>query len=121
MNIACYLRMSAREYGDKVVAMEGDRQTTYSELDDKSNRIACWLRKSGVQPGERGVIYMPNNIEYYYLLFGMFKAGVIPIPLNYRFQKEELRYVLTDSGASLMFVLERISFWETAMGPFKRP
>jgi long-chain acyl-CoA synthetase len=99
--------MSAREYGDKVVAMEGDRQITYSELDDKSNRIACWLRKSGVQPGERGIIYMPNNIEYYYLLFGMFKAGVIPIPLNYRFQKEEIRYVLTDSGASLMFVLER--------------
>ncbi len=107
MNIACYLRMSAREYGDKVVAMEGDRQITYSELDDKSNRIAGWLRKSGVQPGERGIIYMPNNIEYYYLLFGMFKAGVIPIPLNYRFQKEEIRYVIMDSGASLMFVLER--------------
>ena len=107
MNIACYLKMSAREYGDKVVAMEGDRQITYSELDDKSNRIAGWLRKSGVQPGERGIIYMPNNIEYYYLLFGMFKAGVIPIPLNYRFQKEEIRYVIMDSGASLMFVLER--------------
>ena len=107
MNIACYLRMSTREYSDKVVAMEGDRQITYSELDDKSNRIARWLRESGVRPGERGIIYMPNNIEYYYLLFGMFKAGVIPIPLNYRFQKEEIRYVIMDSGASLMFVLER--------------
>ena len=107
MNIACYLRMSAREYGDKVVAMEGDREITYSELDDKSNRIASWLRKSGVRPGERGIIYMPNNIEYCYLLFGMFKAGVIPIPLNHRFQKEDIRYVIMDSGASLMFVLER--------------
>jgi acyl-CoA synthetase (AMP-forming)/AMP-acid ligase II len=27
--------------------------------------------------------------------------------LNYRFQKEEIRYVIMDSGASLMFVLER--------------
>ena len=107
MNIATYLRMNARQYEGKMVVIEENREITYKDLEEGSDKIANWLRSSGVKPGERGIIYMPNNIDYYYLLFGMFKAGVIPIPLNYRFQKEEIRYVLNDSGAVLMFALEK--------------
>lgn len=107
MNIAAYLRMCVREYGDNLVTIDGNRETTYNELEETSNRIANWLKNTGVKPEERGIIYLPNCTEYFYFLFGMLKAGVIPIPLNYRFQKEELRYILDDSGAVMVFTLEK--------------
>ncbi len=40
-------------------------------------------------------------------MYGALKAGIVPIPLNYRFQKEELRYVLKDSGAAAVFTLSQ--------------
>jgi long-chain acyl-CoA synthetase len=107
MNVATYLRMKVREYGDNLVAIDGDRKTTYNQLEETSNKIANWLKTTGIKPGERGIIYLPNCTEYFYFLFGMFKVGIIPIPLNYRFQKEELRYIFKDSGATLVFTLSQ--------------
>ena len=107
MNIATYYRMRAREFGNNLVTIDGDRETTYGQLEEISNKIANWLRDTGVQPGERGIIYLPNCTEYFYFLYGALKAGAVPIPLNYRFQKEELRYVLKDSGAVAVFTLSQ--------------
>jgi len=107
MNIAAYLRMRVREYGDNLVVIDGDRKTTYNQLEERTNKVANWLKDSGVKPGVKGIIYLPNCTEYFYFLYGMLKAGVIAIPLNYRFQKEELKYVLEDSGAGLVFTLSQ--------------
>ena len=107
MNIATHVRMRAREFGNNLVTIEGDKETTYNQLEERSNKVANWLKETGIKPGERGIIYLPNCTEYYYFMHGAFKAGVVPIPLNYRFQKEELRYVLKDSGAVAVFTLSQ--------------
>jgi long-chain acyl-CoA synthetase len=107
MNIATYFRMRAREFGNNLVTIDGDRKTTYNQLEEISNKIANWLKGTGIKPGERGIIYLPNCTEYFYFMYGALKAGIVPIPLNYRFQKEELRYVLKDSGAVAVFTLSQ--------------
>ncbi|MFA7464836.1 MAG: class I adenylate-forming enzyme family protein [Syntrophales bacterium] len=107
MNISTYFRMRAREFGDNLVAIDGERKTTYSQLEERSNKVANWLKDTGIKPGERAIIYLPNCTEYFYFMYGAYKAGIVAIPLNYRFQKEELRYVLKDSGAVIIFTLSR--------------
>ena len=107
MNLSTYYRMRAREFGNNLVAIDGDRKTTYNQLEEISNKVANWLKGTGIKPGERGIIYLPNCTEYFYFMYGALKAGIVPIPLNYRFQKEELRYVLKDSGAAAVFTLSQ--------------
>ena len=87
MNIATYFRMQAREFGGNLVSIDGDRQTTYSQLEENSNKVANWLKDTGIKPGERGIIYLPNCTEYFYFMYGALKAGIVAIPLNYRFRK----------------------------------
>jgi long-chain acyl-CoA synthetase len=107
MNIATYFRMRAREFGNNIVTIDGDRKTTYHQLEEISNKVANWLTETGITPGERGIIYLPNCTEYFYFLYGALKASIVTIPLNYRFQKEEIRYALKDSGAVAVFTLRQ--------------
>jgi long-chain acyl-CoA synthetase len=107
VNIGTYFRMKAREFGSNLVAIDGDRETTYTQIEEISNKIANWLKDTDIKPGDRAIIYLPNCTEYFYFMVGTLKAGIVPIPLNYRFQKEELRYVLKDSGAVAVFTLSQ--------------
>lgn len=107
MNVAAYLRLQSREFGNKLAIIDGNKETTYTRLEEVSNQVANWLKDTGVKPGERAVVYLPNCTEYLFFIHGMYKAGVVAIPLNYRFQKEELKYVFSDSGASVVVTLKQ--------------
>lgn len=107
MNVGTYLRLQSREFGNKLAIIDGDRKTTYGQLEEASNKVANWLKSTGIKPGERGVVYLPNCTEYLFFIHGMYKAGIVAIPLNYRFQKEELKYVFEDSGASIVVTLKQ--------------
>src|SRR5215210_2350761 len=49
-------------------------------------------------------VYLYNGNEYLEAMLGAFKARVAPFNVNYRYVAEELRYLLTDSGASAIVV-----------------
>src|SRR5699024_820213 len=43
--------------------------------------------------------YMQNNVETLETYLGAMKLGALPVPVNHRFEDEEVRYVLRDSAA----------------------
>lgn len=79
------------------------RQYTYSQFDQRANRLASFLRDNlGIQPGERISILAQNSSDYYEVLFACGKAGIILNTLNWRLAIPELEYILDDCQPSLI-------------------
>lgn len=87
---------------DKVALWFGSRKWTYAELDEASDRIAASLARSGVKPGDRVALFMPNCPELVLTYFACFKLGAISVPLNYRYRQAEAHYALEHSGATTL-------------------
>ncbi len=56
------------------------RKYTFYDLQCLSNRFANALRAMGVTKGERLFIMVPRVVEWYAVMLGCFKLGVIPLP-----------------------------------------
>ena len=60
------------------------------------------LKESGVNKGDRVLIYLHNCEEYLFSLFAIWRIGAIAIPTNRVFTAAELEYIVNDSKATLM-------------------
>jgi non-ribosomal peptide synthetase component E (peptide arylation enzyme) len=58
------LRGSAGAYAGRVALRDGDMALTYTELRDRSLRLARELREHGVSPGDTVAIQLPNSIWF---------------------------------------------------------
>ncbi|MFN6541731.1 acyl-CoA synthetase [Mycolicibacterium nivoides] len=105
----------AAAVGDRPLIVQGDRRYTYRQIVDRSNRLAAYLHSRGLgAQTERGElaghevgqdllgIYAYNGPEFVESLLGAFRARVAPFNVNYRYVKNELQYLLADSGASAL-------------------
>tara|TARA_Y100000590_G_scaffold108706_2_gene123659 strand:- start:262 stop:1806 length:1545 start_codon:yes stop_codon:yes gene_type:complete len=82
--------------------LSSNKELTYSELDSRSNKLAEWLQKNGVNKGDRVAILSHNCPEFFELEFACAKIGAIELPLNWRLTKPELEYILNDSTPSAL-------------------
>ena len=82
----------------------GARRRVWSETADRVARIAGGLEQAGVQRGARVAILALNSDRYFELLFAIPWLGAVMVPVNTRLATPEIRYVLEDSGARVLFV-----------------
>jgi len=94
----------------------GNRRITYAQARAETNRIAQALRRSGLVPGQRIALLAKNCLEFALLYFGAAKAGVVPVPLNYRLAPKEWVFLIQDAQAKL--VVARGEFAK-ALGPVR--
>jgi long-chain acyl-CoA synthetase len=95
------LRASAALKPQHTALWAGSDHITYRDFDRATDRLAVWLLKQGLQPGDRLAIHWPNSIEVAKLYFAAFKAGVIAVPVNLRLKPPEISYVFQHSGAGM--------------------
>jgi acyl-CoA synthetase (AMP-forming)/AMP-acid ligase II len=81
----------------------GGGRVSYAELWDRAARVGGGLRDSGIRPGDRVAIRLPNSIDWVLAFFGGLMAGAIVVPVNTRFTPTETGYVIDDSGSSYVF------------------
>ena len=62
----------------------GDHSLTFQEAYDESNRWANAFAAAGLSIGDRAAVLSKNNLESVLAYLGAFRAGVVPVPLNYR-------------------------------------
>jgi olefin beta-lactone synthetase len=92
MNIAAHLSAMARRepYRLAVVVPDGRNRAgrvrythlTYRQLDQDSDRIACGLRTLGINHGARAVVMVRPGLDFFSLVFALFKAGVVPVLID---------------------------------------
>ncbi|MEQ3549439.1 AMP-binding protein [Pseudonocardia nematodicida] len=77
----------------------GDRTVTWAQLDESADRLAGYLDRAGVRPGQRFGLAARNSPDYVAALMAVLKLGATPINVNYRYRPAEMAHVLTGSGA----------------------
>lgn len=80
-----------------------DRKFTYRQLNQRVNRLANALRRSGITKGDRVFVLMPNRVEILDVLLASMKIGAIYTPANFRLSAEEIRFMIKDVGAKIVF------------------
>ena len=80
---------------------------SYAQLDELSRAFAAWLQhKSGLGPGDRVALMMPNILQYPIALFGVLRAGMVVVNTNPLYTARELEHQLQDSGAKAIVIVE---------------
>ncbi|CAM3998456.1 class I adenylate-forming enzyme family protein [Bordetella tumulicola] len=78
------------------------QQYTYAQVDDLARGVAQALRAQGFQPGDRIAILAANSVPYIATVLGIMRAGLVAVPVNFKFPPVLIDYVLKDSGARLV-------------------
>lgn len=98
------LRETVERFGDREALVEagGDR-LTYRVLWHRAARVAGGLRAAGISRGDRVANLLPAGVDWVLAFLGTQLAGAVAVPVNTRFARPEVDYVLTDSGAAFTF------------------
>jgi acyl-CoA synthetase (AMP-forming)/AMP-acid ligase II len=98
-NFADMWEHHADRFPDIVAQIQGDRAFTWQQFDRRADGIAATLLASGVQHQDKVAHYLYNCPEYLESMFGMYKAGLVPVNTNYRYTDDEIVYLWENADA----------------------
>ena len=91
-----FICRNAQVYPDRDSIVFNDTRLTHKQFKEKCDKLAAGLLKAGIQKGDRlGVV--ANNCDEFMILYGAAaKMGAILLPVNWRFQQDEVEFVFFD-------------------------
>ncbi|MGW5720075.1 acyl-CoA synthetase [Amycolatopsis sp. NPDC003865] len=92
----------ARISPGRTALVQPGRTRTYAGLAERVERLAGALARLGVRRGDRVAYLGVNDVTVFETLFATARLGALFVPLNYRLSPTEIRYMLDDSGASVL-------------------
>jgi fatty-acyl-CoA synthase len=116
------VRLNAKRFSHKTALIMDQQSMTYGELNDRVNRLARGLRAQGVGTGDMVAVFALNCIEYPVIVYAILKCGAVVVPVNFRYKKDELIYVINNSAPKVLFYgPEYASLVEEAMADLASP
>lgn len=103
MRLHDYLDHRARLQPDQELAVLGSERLSCAEGASYAARLAGALAGSGLSSGARVAYLSKNSLEFGLFYFAASKAGVVPVPLNYRLVPREWQYILDDADVRVVF------------------
>jgi fatty-acyl-CoA synthase len=99
-----FLRRNAYMFPEKTAVIYGERRYSYSELEERVDRLSSRLREAGLQKGDRVAFLCPNTPPMLEAHFAVPAAGLVLVTINTRLGKDEVSYIVGHSGAKMVFV-----------------
>ncbi|MCP5050740.1 MAG: amino acid adenylation domain-containing protein, partial [bacterium] len=87
---------------DNIAMIFEDRQVSYRELNRKSNRLAHYLKTTGVKSGTLVGLFVERSFEMVIGLLGILKAGGAYVPLDPDYPVSRLRFITGDSAVPVL-------------------
>ena len=95
---------NARRYPEKEGVICEDNRFTWSEVNQRANKLAHAFCKLGISKGDRVAILSGNCHQYWETYCAGGKSGIVLVPLNYRLTGRELLYILNNSEANAIVI-----------------
>jgi acyl-CoA synthetase (AMP-forming)/AMP-acid ligase II len=93
-----------------------DATLTYRQLEDRSNAIAAGLLASGLQRGERCVLMVRPSPDFFALMFGLFKAGLVPVLVDPGIDRRALKQCLDEAQPHAFIAIPFAHLARTVLG-----
>ncbi len=81
--------------------------TTYADLAAQATGNAGWLHVQGIGPNDRVAILADNDGPWIAAYLGVLRLGAIAVPLDTAYKAGQVRTVLEDSGATVIYTTAR--------------
>lgn len=107
MNTSEFLAISGAICPEKEAIIFEDKRFTFSQLNERVNRLAHSLQKLGIKKGDRVALLQVNCNQCVEAYFAVTTLGAVYVPLNFRVKGPELAYMLGNSETSLVLIGER--------------
>ena len=108
MNPAIWLVRTAKRMPQAPALLAGTQCIAdYVTFSRRAAAIAEALSDRGVRPEDRVALYCGNRTECLEALYGIWWLGGIAVPINAKLHAKEAAWIISDSGAALVFVDER--------------
>ncbi|HEV8384274.1 MAG TPA: amino acid adenylation domain-containing protein [Candidatus Acidoferrales bacterium] len=109
-HLAGYLEASAKRFPDRVAVIGPDGTAlTYRELNDRAGRLAAFLVRHGVKPGERVGLLTPKSVDTITAIFGILKARAAYVPADWTAPPARIRSIFQDCQVRAVFMDGRCS------------
>lgn len=102
VDLANLLSVGLSAKPDDVAVVSLATRWTWRDLEATSSRLARNLLSLGLTPGDRVASLMPNRTVQLLYYVACLKAGLIAVPLNYRYMPPEIDHALAVSGAAAL-------------------
>ena len=96
-NLADLFEAAVDAYPEREYLVADGKRRTYAEMEARANQLAHHLAAQGIGPGDHVGIYAYNSSSGSRPPWAVFKLRAIWININYRYVKDELRYLLTNA------------------------
>jgi long-chain acyl-CoA synthetase len=97
-------RRNAQLFPDRTVIVCGFERISHRAYLERAERLAAGLVAQGVKPGDRVAVVSRNCPEFADLYGATALIGAIMLPVNWRFNADEMAYVLADGDPTLVIV-----------------
>ena len=88
---------------DQTALISRSTTRSWKDLENRAARLAGGLGDLGLQPGAKVGFYLRNCPQYLEATFAAFKGRFVPANINYRYQREELIYLVDNSDSEAVF------------------
>lgn len=103
MNISNNLESAAFYFPDRPALSEAGREITYSEFNDRANRIATGLLAMGVKPDDHIGLLAPNSADWLTFYFGVLKVGAVAATFSNLLASDEMALLINHSKPRFLF------------------
>ena len=110
-SVSDFLDRAVQVYGDRTgVVDEPDQPAaslgdlTYAEMGALARRQAARLDERGIGVGDRVAVVSHNSARLLTSFYGVSGSGRVLVPVNFRLQPDEVRYIVEHSGARVLYV-----------------
>ncbi len=111
LTLTDFLYRAERVHGQRIAVVDepeppggGLGRITYAELGTMARSLAAALDDLGVDEGARVAIVSPNSARFLISLFGVSGFGRVLVPVNFRLNPDEIRYIIEHSGATAALI-----------------
>jgi acyl-CoA synthetase (AMP-forming)/AMP-acid ligase II len=91
---------------DQTFVFDSTTALTYAEFREQALRLAVGLRRTGLEPGARVAVQLPNWTEFPVVAAAASRIGLIVVPIMPIYREDEVAYVLRHSGAAAAITCE---------------
>ena len=109
----------AERFAGREAVADAHERLTYDQLAASTFALARGVRKLGIMPGDRGLVVLPNGVNFVRAHFANLLAGVVSVPCDAGLTRESLRALCASCQPRLLITdaatLRRLTAAGTAL------
>ncbi|GAA1407113.1 AMP-dependent synthetase [Glutamicibacter uratoxydans] len=102
LSVAAILAESAKRHRDLPAVTVNGQSTSYGQLWEETRAYAGALRNQGIGESDRVAVLIPNVTDFARVYYAILSLGAVVVPIHALLKRNEISYVLEDSGTKLL-------------------